>query len=66
MKTGDRGVAVFVDFARSWNGLTAAVRETCAIDDNWYRRGGRLDQNVIAPLAAAGLPIIDELRGRTA
>jgi hypothetical protein len=66
MKTGDRGVEVFSEFARDWNRLTEAVRDTCAIGDGWDKHGGRLDQNVIAPLAAAGFPIIDELKGRTA
>jgi hypothetical protein len=57
MKTGDRGVEVFTDFAHAINGMTEALREQNRVYEAypaWH------EEKIAGPLIACGLPRCDK------
>jgi hypothetical protein len=57
MQTGDRGVAVFVEYAHAINGLTEALRDQLRAFAAWPAWH---ETRIAGPLVAAGLPRCDE------
>jgi hypothetical protein len=57
MQTGDRGIAVFTEYAHVINGLTDALREQLRAFTEWPTWH---ETRIVGPLMAAGLPRCDK------